>query len=78
VLGLGGSWFSGDQAGHLGRSLRSSGSRSAAPLQYTGLNLAITVGAKLLVAAVGRVFAVFVDVFDYALEDEQVWGALAG
>jgi hypothetical protein len=32
----------------------------------------------LLVAAVGGFFAVFVDVLDYALENEQVWGALAG
>src|SRR5450432_302295 len=33
---------------------------------------------RLLVAAVGGFFAVFVDVFDYALEDEQVGSALAG
>jgi hypothetical protein len=35
-------------------------------------------GMFLLVAAVGGFFAVFVDVLDDALENEQVWGALAG
>ena len=32
----------------------------------------------LLFAAVGGLFAIFVDILDYALEDEEVGGALAG
>jgi hypothetical protein len=63
--------------GILGLGVRS----TAARCPYNGGRLTVNLrGAerKLLVAAVGGFFAIFVDVLDDPFEDEQVGGALAG
>ena len=74
------------RGGDLGREIAANlwlgrlGHSNAVPLQRRrrNFNLLPVVNRVLLVAAVGGFFAVFVDVLDYALENEQVWGALAG
>src|ERR1700720_3445107 len=56
---------------------RVAGRKGAAHLRSNGRAFALQV-ESLLFATLGRFFSVLVDVFDHALEDEQIGAALAG